>query len=110
MRYAALLASFALIACAEVPQHVELQPEAENGDFAYETPSAEAYKEVGKVTGLAEGTDEEATTVAAKNDLRNKAAALGATLVTIDENVGQAVPLTKRLRVKLVGRAYKPAD
>lgn len=106
----AALASLVLIACAEVPQHVDLQPAAENVEFAYETPSSDGYKEVGQVTGLAEGTDEEATTEAAKNDLRNKAAALGATLVTIDENVGQAVPLTNRLRVKLVGRAYKPAD
>jgi hypothetical protein len=106
----AAMASLLLIACAEVPQHVDLQPEAENVEFAYETPSADAYKEVGKVTGLAEGSDEEATTEAAKNDLRNKAAALGATLVTVDENVGNAIPLTNRLRVKLVGRAYKPAD
>jgi hypothetical protein len=109
MRLAAL-ASLVLIACAAVPEHVELQPEAENVEFAYETPSTDAYKEVGKVTGIAEGADEEAVTVSAKNDLRNKAAALGATMVTIDENVGQAVPLTNRLRVKLVGRAYKPAD
>lgn len=110
MKRLAWLAAVALLACAEVPEHVELQPEAENVEFAYEAPSPEAYKEVGKVTGLAQGTDAEVVTEAAKNDLRNKAAALGATIVTIDQNVGRGVPLSNKLTVKLTGRAFKPAD
>ncbi len=100
-----------LSACAgSLPDHVELTPQAENVEFAYEPPGADAYQEVGKVTGMAQGTDTDATTEAAKNDLRNKAAALGATVVTIDQNQGEAVPLTNTLKVKLVGRAYKPVD
>jgi hypothetical protein len=59
---------------------------------------------------MAQGTDTDATTIAAKNDLRNKAAALGATIVTLDENVGEAVPLTSKVTVKVTGRAYKPVD
>ena len=47
---------------------------------------------------------------AAKNDLRNKAAALGASLVTIDEDTGEAIPLQAKTKVKLVGRAYKSVD
>jgi hypothetical protein len=109
-RLAALAFLLLLSACAGIPEHVELTPQAENVEFAYEPPGANGYVEVGKVTGIAQGTDTEATTEAAKNDLRNKAAALGATVVTIDQNQGEAVPLTNQLKVKLVGRAYKPVD
>jgi hypothetical protein len=105
------LALVLLAACAAgLPDHIELTPQAENVEFAYEPPGADGYQEVGKVTGIAQGTDTDATTEAAKNDLRNKAAALGATVVTIDQNVGEAVPLTNTLKVKLTGRAYKPVD
>ncbi len=106
------LASLLLMAgCSPgLPDHVALSPEAENVEFAYEAPGPDAYKEVGKVTGIAQGTDTEATTAAAKNDLRNKAAALGATVVTMDQNIGEAVPLTNQVRVKVSGRAFKPVD
>ncbi|HEX8790243.1 MAG TPA: DUF4156 domain-containing protein [Polyangiaceae bacterium] len=100
-----------LLACAgQIPQHVELQPQAEAVEFAYEAPSSEAYKEVGHVKGEAAGKDADVALEQAKNDLRNKAAALGAALVTIDENVGTLVPLTDETKVTLSGRAYKPAD
>jgi hypothetical protein len=100
-----------LLACAgQIPQHVELQPQAENVEFAYEPPSSDAYKEVGHVKGEAVGKDADVVLEQAKNDLRNKAAALGAALVTIDENVGAPVPLTEETHVTLTGRAYKPAD
>ena len=62
-----------------------------------------AYKVVGQVIGVAAANDDEVAQVAAKNDLRNKAAALGASLVTIDENLGEAVPLSDKTKVKLVG-------
>ena len=45
-----------------------------------------------------------------KNDLRNKAAALGASLVTIDESIGETMPLQDKTKVKLAGRAYKSVD
>jgi hypothetical protein len=100
-----------LVACAStVPEHVELQPQAENVEFAYETPSPDGYKMVGQVTGEAAGKDVDVAQEAAKNDLRNKAAALGATLVTIDQNLGEPMPLQDKTRVKLIGRAYKPVD
>jgi hypothetical protein len=111
MKRFAFLASLLLYGCVQgIPDHVELMPEAENVEFAYEAPGPDAYREVGKVTGTAQGKDTEETTAAAKNDLRNKAAALGATLVTIDQNQGEAVPLTNEVKVKLVGRAFKPVD
>jgi hypothetical protein len=100
-----------LLACAgQIPQVVELQPQAENVEFAYDAPSSDAYKEVGHVKGEAVGKDADVVLEQAKNDLRNKAAALGAALVTIDDNEGTPVPLTDETHVTLTGRAYKPAD
>jgi hypothetical protein len=100
-----------VIACAEaLPEHVELKPEAETVEFAMEPPSAQAYKLLGQVVGLAASNDLDVAQVAAKNDLRNKAAALGATLVTIDQNLGEPIPLADKTRVRLVGRAYKSVD
>ena len=100
-----------LFACAgQLPEKVELEPQAENVEFAYETPSPTAYKFIGQVIGQAVSKDLETAQVSAKNDLRNKAAAMGAVLVTIDEDTGKAVLLANTTRVKLVGRAYKPVD
>ena len=100
-----------LFACAgQLPEKVELEPQAENVEFAYETPSPTAYKFIGQVIGQAVSNDLETAQVSAKNDLRNKAAAMGAVLVHIDEDTGQAVLLQHTMRVKLVGRAYKPVD
>jgi len=107
-----LLALLAVLpACAEqLPEHVVLQPGAENVEIAVEPPSSNSYQLVGTVTGEAAANDLDSAQAAAKNDLRNKAAALGATLVTIDENTGKPMPLQDRTRVKLVGRAYKSVD
>jgi hypothetical protein len=97
--------------CAEeLPSHVELATGADNVEFAVEAPSKDGYRLVGTVKGVAAANDLDTATEAARNDLRNKAAALGATLVTIDENHGEAMPLQNKTKVKLTGRAYKPAD
>jgi hypothetical protein len=111
MRRVLLLALPLMVACAgSLPEKVELQPEAENVEFAYEPPSPTAYKMVGEVVGVAAANDADAAQEMAKNDLRNKAAALGAVLVTIDQNTGSPMPLASKTKVKLVGRAYKPVD
>ena len=102
---------FALFACAEgIPDHVELLPQAESVEFALEPPGAGAYTLVGEVSGQAAAKDPDDAQQAAKNDLRNKAAALGATLVTIDANFGEPMPLQDKTKVKVVGRAYKSVD
>ncbi|HEY3819649.1 MAG TPA: DUF4156 domain-containing protein [Polyangiaceae bacterium] len=111
MRRSVVLLAPLLFACAgQLPEKVELEPAAENVEFAYETPSPTGYKFVGQVTGIAESNDLETAQVSARNDLRNKAAAMGAVLVTVDEDTGKAVLLVNKTRVKLVGRAYKPVD
>jgi hypothetical protein len=100
-----------LLACAEqVPDHVELESAGEKVDFAMEPPSPNTYKMIGQITAVAANADPDAAQTAAKNELRNKAAALGASLVTIDENLGEPMPLAGKTKVKLVGRAYKPVD
>jgi hypothetical protein len=105
------LAAGSFAACAEeLPSHVELASGADNVEFAVEVPSKDGYRLVGTVKGIAAANDLDTATEAARNDLRNKAAALGATLVTIDQNIGEAMPLQNRTKVKLTGRAYKPVD
>jgi hypothetical protein len=107
-----LLLSFpVLMACAsQIPDHVELQPGAADVEIIHDKPSPNAYKEVGEVTGVAAGTDDDAAQAAAENDLRNKAAALGASLVVVEQNLGKAVLLSDKKEIKLVGRAYKSVD
>jgi hypothetical protein len=95
---------------AELPERVVLQPSGENVAFAMEPPSSDTFKLVGKVTGEAAANDLAVAQQAARNDLRNKAAAIGASLVTIDEDVGEPLPLRDKTKVKLVGRAYKSVD
>ena len=100
-----------LTGCAEpLPEHVVLQPPAETVAFAMEPPSPDTYKLLGIVTGEAAANDLDVAQQAARNDLRNKAAAIGASLVTIDEDLGEPLPLRDKTKVKLVGRAYKSVD
>ncbi|HEX3772053.1 MAG TPA: DUF4156 domain-containing protein [Polyangiaceae bacterium] len=100
-----------LLACSDtLPDHVDLQPAAEDVDFAMEPPSRNTFTLVGKVTGVAAANDLDTAQTAARNDLRNKAAALGASLVTIDESTGEMLPLQDKTKVKIVGRAYKAVD
>ncbi len=106
-----VLAASSLWGCAEqIPDHVELLPQAETVEFATEPPSANTFKLVGEVHGEAAARDVDTAQQAARNDLRNKAAALGASLVTIDEDVGESLLLQEKTKVKLVGRAYKSVD
>ncbi len=109
--FPSLFAFWAVASCATtLPDHVPLQPAAESVEIATEPPSASTFSLVGQVTGVAAANDPQVAQQAAKNDLRNKAAALGATLVTIDEDTGEGIPLQDKTKVKLVGRAYKAVE
>lgn len=111
MRRAVIVLLAFVISCFEqLPEHVQLQPAAQAVDFAMEPPSSATFMLVGKVTGVAAANDADTAQDAARNDLRNKAAALGASLVTIDENIGEMMLLQEKTKVKLVGRAYKAID
>jgi hypothetical protein len=111
MKRFALLLWPALVACAtQLPDHVELSPSGEAVEIAVEPPSPRAYRLLGQVSGEAASKDPDAAQEAARNDLRNKAGEMGATLVTVDENTGGLVRFEEKTKVKLVGRAYKAID
>jgi Domain of unknown function (DUF4156) len=113
MKCIAVLLGFPLLlfACAEqIPEHIELLPQAETVEFALEPPSPGAYKLLGEVSGQGAANDPDTAQQAAKNDLRNNAAAMGATLVTIDANIGEPMPLQDKTKVRVLGRAYKSVD
>ena len=100
-----------LLGCAEqIPDHVALLPAAEDVAIATDPPSAQNYRVIGEVTGQAAATDVEVAQAAARNDLRNKAAALGASLVTIGHDTGEGVLLQNKTKVTLVGRAYQAIE
>jgi hypothetical protein len=112
MSWLAILVLLAVpMACAEdLPEHVELLPGAQDVEFAVDPPSKGAYKMIGEVVGIAAANDPDTAEFAARNDLRNKAAELGATLVTVDDSVGEAMPLRDKIKVKVYGRAFKSID
>jgi hypothetical protein len=89
---------------------VDLSPQGTSVEIVVEPPSVDSHTLVANVRGEATGSDLDAATAFAKNDLRNKAAAIGATLVTIDDTSAEPVPLQNMTTVKLVGRAYKTVD
>jgi hypothetical protein len=100
-----------LFACtSDLPSHVELKPAAENVEIVLDAPGPGAYALIGEVTGRAAANDVDVAEHAAQNDLRNKAAALGASVVTVDETLGEAVLLTGMTKVTLIGRAYRATD
>src|SRR5271167_4356118 len=102
MRRAVIVLLPLVLSCFEqLPEHIQLQPAAQDVDFAMEPPSSATFMLIGQVTGVAAANDVDMAQDAARNDLRNKAAALGASLVTIDENIGQMMPLQDKTKVKL---------
>jgi hypothetical protein len=110
MRFLLLLPALLIGCVEEFPDHVELLPGALEVDFATEPPSSDAYQLIGPVTGVAAAHEVAVAQEAARNDMRNKAAALGASLVTIDADTGEALLLRDKTKVVLVGRAYKSVD
>jgi hypothetical protein len=109
--FASLLLSFAIAGCAAaLPQDVKLTPDGEQVDFAADVPSTDAYTVVGKLKSDAAGKTIDAAIDSAKNDLRNKAAAIGASLLFIDDTRPDQ-EFTRDLRVAHVSaRAFKAKE
>jgi len=84
-----------------------LKPEAENVEFAMETPSPDAYVVIGKIDSEAAGKEISDAIESARNDLRNKAAAMGATLVIVDETLPDKDFVREKRIVHMKGRAFK---
>jgi hypothetical protein len=107
----ALFFSLTLAGCAaSLPQDIKLTPEGEQVDFAADVPSPDAYTVVGTVKADAAGPTIDAAIASAKNDLRNKAAALGASLLYIDDTKPDQ-EFTRDLRIAHVtARAFKAKE
>jgi len=106
-----LSSPFLILACAPaVQEDVKLTPEATSVEFAMDTPSPNSYAMVGKISSDAAGKEMDDAIAAAKNDLRNKAAAMGATLVIVDETNPDKDFVRDRRIVHLKGRAFKVKD
>lgn len=106
----ALLTLFTLAACDKVVENVVLMPPGEKVEFAFEAPSDNSYEMIGAVEGSAAGTTENEAEQSARNDTRNKAAALGASLVMVDSLTGQVMRLQNKTKVVIKARAYKARD
>jgi hypothetical protein len=104
------LAALAAVGCDAFPEHVVLLPTGEQVEIAMDTPNDDQYVLVGKIEAVAAGADVNEAEQSARNMLRNKAAAMGATLVTIDSDHGSVVMLQKKNKVEIVGRAFKARD
>lgn len=102
--------SLLLLACEALPEHVVLLPSGEQVEFAMDTPNENEYALVSALEATAQGGDAADAEQSARNDLRNKAAALGASLVLIDSNHASPIMLQKKAKVVIKARAYKARD
>lgn len=95
--------------CKEnLPEKIALQPNAASVEVLSEAPNQELYEPAGEVSARVIGTDAQEALRQAMNELRNKAASKGATLVAVDDVTSQAAwDMSGRTIVKLVGTAYK---
>jgi hypothetical protein len=87
-----------------------LSPEGANVEFAQSTPSDKIAKLLGTIDVEGEAKEVSDAEQSARAELRNKAASMGASLVTIDNSIGQRAPFGDSIRVTLVGRAFRAAD
>ena len=115
MRRKFLVSSIALTSlasCVELPpERIVLLPQAENVELLSETPNLDVYESYGLVSSEASGKGSGEATVNARNGLRNKAAALRATFVSIEEaSATGAWDFSGRTVVTLKGHVYRPKD
>jgi hypothetical protein len=98
------------LGCASAPsQTIPLAPDAAQVEIVTEAIDREKYEFVGDVQGEAKASDIGEANKNARNDMRNKAAALGATVVILDTNTAaNAMDWTGRNKVVLAGRAFRP--
>ncbi len=91
-----------------LPEIVVLRPEATEVEVTSEAPNPDAYESVGEVTAEVIGTDASTAVQQAQNELRNQAAAKGATFVSVNlRSTRSAGDMSGRTIVALVGTAYR---
>ena len=97
-----------LAACAGA-EEIPVAPTAANVEIVTTEPDRSQYDLVGEVQGEAKASDVGEATQNARNDLKNKAAALGGAMVVLDTNTAaNAMDWTGRNKVVLSGRAFRP--
>jgi len=108
-RFTFLLTLSALAGCADtLPDKAPLNPEAANVEIISDLPNREIYEPAGQVSAQIIGRDNAASIREAFNQLRNQAAAKGATFVGIEEVSSRAAwDFSGRTIVTLVGTAYR---
>jgi hypothetical protein len=95
--------------CADtLPDKIALRPEAANVEVINEPPNVEIYESAGEVTAQVIGRETQDALRQALNELRNKAAAKGATFIAVDDVTSRAAwDFSGRTIVTLVGTAYR---
>jgi hypothetical protein len=103
------LAGATVSGCADaLPEKIALSPEAANVEVLNEPPNIETYEPAGEVTALVIGHETQVALRQAMNELRNKAAAKGATFVAVEDVTARAAwDFSGRTVVTMVGTAYK---
>jgi hypothetical protein len=92
-----------------LPDKVVLRPEAGNVEVLNEPPNLDVYESAGEVNAQVIGREVQDAIRQAFNELRNKAAAKGATFIAVDDVTSRAAwDFSGRTIVTLVGTAYRP--
>jgi hypothetical protein len=95
--------------CADtLPEKIVLSPAAADVEVLSEPPNTEVYEPAGEVTAQVVGRETQDALRQALNQLRNKAAAKGATFIAVDDVTSRAAwDFSGRTIVTLVGTAYR---
>lgn len=106
-----LLLGLALSGCAEaVTPLPALTPQGSTVEFAMDSPSRNSHEFLGFVEVAEESKETYEATNLARTQLRNKAADLGASLVKVEYETGERVWFEDRVRVRVVGKAFRAKD
>jgi hypothetical protein len=91
-----------------LPEKVALTPEAANVEVLSEPPNLETYEPAGEVRAHVMGRETEHALRQGMNELRNQAAAKGATFVAVDDVSAQSAwDFSGRTVVTILGTAYR---
>jgi hypothetical protein len=108
-RFLLFAALVALGGCTiSLPEKIVLMPGADNVEVINEPPNREIYEPAGDVTAQVIGHETQDALRQALNQLRNEAAAKGATFIAVEEVSSRAAwDFSGRTIVTLVGTAYR---
>lgn len=103
------LAGIGASGCADtLPTKVALSAGASNVEVLSEPPNEETYEPAGAVSAHVIGRETQDALRQAMNELRNQAAAKGATFVAVDDVTSSAAwDFSGRTVVSIVGTAYR---